>query len=145
MKEMTFGANLPYHRSSVCKNCFLHFVIIWNRWIYLFIFAIPLWVLPVKEKFLFLLGQAVEPFGVTYLWKCFSQVLSWECGSFLDDKGDTEQHSLSYRYLWQVTFCVPVPHIYPSVGYCVVYLSSGLSTTFKKINESQLHTFFVYS
>ena len=27
----------------------------------------------------------------------------------------------SYRYLWQVAFCVPVPHIYSSVGYCVVY------------------------
>ena len=44
-----------------------------------------------------------------------------------------------------MAFCVPVPHIYPSVGYCVVYLSSGLSTTFKKINGSQLHTFFVYT
>ena len=31
------------------------------------------------------------------------------------------QHSLSYRYLWQVAFCVPVSHIYPSVGSCVVY------------------------
>ena len=62
---------------------------------------------------------------ITYLWKCFSQVLFWKCGSFLDHKGGTEQHSLSYRYLWQVAFCVPVPHIYSSVGYCVVYLWSG--------------------
>ena len=59
-------------------------------------------------------------------------------------KDDTEQHSLSYRYLWQVAFCVPVPHIYSSVGYCIVYFSLGLSTTFYLINESQLHTFFVY-
>ena len=58
-------------------------------------------------------------------------------------KDGTEQHSLSYRYLWQVAFCVPVPHIYTSVGYCVVYFQLGLSTTFNKINESQLHTFFV--
>mgnify|MGYP003303045353 FL=1 len=60
-------------------------------------------------------------------------------------KDDTEQHSLSYRYLWQVAFCVPVPHIYSSVGYCIVYFSLGLSTTFYLINESQLHTFFVYA
>ena len=37
-----------------------------------------------------------------------------------------------------------IPHIYPSVGYCAVYLYQGLSTTFRKINENQLHTFFVY-
>ena len=24
-------------------------------------------------------------------------------------------------YLWQAAFCVPIPHIYSSVGYCVVY------------------------
>ena len=31
------------------------------------------------------------------------------------------------------------------MGYCVVYFQSGLSTTFIKINESHLHTFFVYT
>ena len=30
---------------------------------------------------------------------------------------------------------VLIPHIYPSVGYCVVYLGPGLSTTFSRINE----------
>ena len=38
----------------------------------------------------------------------------------------------------------PIPHIYSSVGYCVVYFLQGLSTTFIWINGSQLHTFFVY-
>ena len=56
---------------------------------------------------------------------------------------DTEQHSLSYRYMRIGAFCTLIPHIYPSVGYCVVYFRLGLTTTFKKINESQLHTFFV--
>ncbi len=37
----------------------------------------------------------------------------------------------------------PISHIYPSVGYCAVYLYQGLSTTFRKINGSQLHTFFL--
>ena len=41
--------------------------------------------------------------------------------------------------------CAPISHIYPSVGYCAVYLYQGLSTTFRKINGSQLHTFFVYT
>ena len=31
------------------------------------------------------------------------------------------------------------------MGYCAVYLYQGLSTTFRKINGSQLHTFFVYT
>ena len=39
-------------------------------------------------------------------------------------------------------FCTLIPHIYYGVGYCVVYLLLGLSTTFCWINESQLHTFF---
>ena len=41
-------------------------------------------------------------------------------------------------------FCALISHIYSSVGYCVVYFQSGLSTTFAKINESQLHTFFLF-
>ena len=36
-------------------------------------------------------------------------------------KDSTEQHSLSYRYMWLGAFCIPISHIYPSVGYCVVY------------------------
>ena len=58
-------------------------------------------------------------------------------------KDSTEQHSLSYRYMWLGAFCIPISHIYPSVGYCIVYFSMGLTTTFIRINESQLHTFFV--
>ena len=42
-------------------------------------------------------------------------------------------------------FCAMIPHIYYGVGYCVVYFRLGLTTTFSRINESQLHTFFVYS
>ena len=38
----------------------------------------------------------------------------------------------------------PISHIYPSVGYCVVNLGQGLTTTFNQMNGSQLHTFFVY-
>ena len=41
--------------------------------------------------------------------------------------------------------CALIPHIYYGVGYCVVYFRLGLTTTFKKINESQLHTFFIIS
>ena len=41
-------------------------------------------------------------------------------------------------------FCIPIPHIYPSVGYCVAYLAQGLSTTFIRITENKLHTFFIY-
>ena len=41
------------------------------------------------------------------------------------------------------TICTLIP-IYYGVGYCVVYLLLGLSTTFCWMNESQLHTFFVY-
>ena len=41
--------------------------------------------------------------------------------------------------------CVLISHIYPSVGYCVVYCYLGLTTTFDEINESQLHTFFLYN
>ena len=32
-------------------------------------------------------------------------------------------------------YVVPIPHIYPSVGYCVVYFCLGPSTTFNKIGE----------
>ena len=35
-------------------------------------------------------------------------------------------------------------HIYPSVGYRVVYFSQGHTTTSYLINEIQLHTFFLY-
>ena len=42
------------------------------------------------------------------------------------------------------TVCTLIPHIYYDVGYCVAYLLLDLSTTFNQINESLLHTFFVY-
>lgn len=32
-------------------------------------------------------------------------------------------------------YVVPIPHIYPSVGYCIVYFRLGPSTTFNKIGE----------
>ena len=52
----------------------------------------------------------------------------------------------SYRYLAKGRILrAPISHIYPSVGYCVVYFQLGLSTTFIRINGSQLHTFFVYT
>ncbi len=40
-------------------------------------------------------------------------------------------------------FCALILHIYYGVGYCVVYFRLGLTTTFSRMNESQLHTFFV--
>ena len=51
----------------------------------------------------------------------------------------------SCRYMKIGAFCTLILHIYYGVGYCVVYFRLGLTTTFKKINESQLHTFFVYT
>ena len=45
-------------------------------------------------------------------------------------KGRDGQHSLSYRYMRIGILYALIPHIYPSVGYCVVYLGQGLSTTF---------------
>ena len=42
------------------------------------------------------------------------------------------------------TFCAYALH-YTSVGHCIVYFTSGLSTTFLEINGSQLHTFFIYN
>ena len=43
--------------------------------------------------------------------------------------------------MWLCTLCAYSPY-YPSVGHCSVYFSLGLSTTFRLINENQLHTFF---
>ena len=54
------------------------------------------------------------------LWKCFSQVLTRKCGNFLI-AGRYGWHSLSNRLLWKDTHSIPISHIYPSVGYCVVY------------------------
>ena len=34
-------------------------------------------------------------------------------------KGDTERHLLSYRYLWWVALCAPIPHIYPIKKNCI--------------------------
>jgi hypothetical protein len=50
----------------------------------------------------------------------------------------------SCRFMRIGAFCALIPHIYYGVGYCVVYFRFGLTTTFSRINESQLHTFFVY-
>ena len=47
---------------------------------------------------------------------------------------DPKQHSLSYRYMRMGILYALIPHIYPSVGYCVVYFQSGPSTTFIRIN-----------
>ena len=33
------------------------------------------------------------------------------------------------------TFSVPIPHIYSSVGYCIVYFLLGFVRTFYQINE----------
>ena len=49
-------------------------------------------------------------------------------------KGRDGQHSLSYRYMRIGILYALIPHIYPSVGYCVVYFQSGPSTTFIRIN-----------
>lgn len=39
--------------------------------------------------------------------------------------------------------CAPIPHIYPSVGYRVVYRYLGLSTTFRLIDETASHFLFM--
>ncbi len=39
---------------------------------------------------------------------------------------------------------MPVRHIYTSVGYCIVYFDSGLSTTFLKIDETAPHFLFIH-
>lgn len=49
----------------------------------------------------------------------------------------------SCRFMRIGAFCTLIPHIYYGVGYCVVYFRLGLTTTFSRMNESQLHTFFV--
>ena len=39
---------------------------------------------------------------------------------------------------------MPVPHIYPSVGYCIVYPRLGPSTTFRLISGTTPHFLFIY-
>ena len=69
--------------------------------------AIPLWVLSVyKNFFLHLWSHPVLPSDITYCESVFRKSLHENVEVFLA-KGRTEQHSLSYRYLWTGTFCVP--------------------------------------
>ena len=62
--------------------------------------------LSVSEKCLTLSCHAVIPSDVTYCESVFRKSLHENVEVFLA-KGCTEQHSLSYRYLWTGTFCVP--------------------------------------
>ena len=43
----------------------------------------------------------------------------WKFSFWMDD---TEQHSLSYRYMWLGAFCISISHIYPSVEYFCLFL-----------------------
>ncbi len=62
---------------------------------------------------------------------------------FSKTEGRTNSTHFLYSYVWLCAFCVYTPY-YPSVGYCIVCFSLGLSTTSCLINEIQLHTFFLY-
>ena len=75
-------------------------------WVRIYLWTIPLWVLSVQKKCLLLYRQSAEPFGITYCESVFRKSLHENVEVFRA-KGRTEQHSLSFRYLWTGTFCVP--------------------------------------
>lgn len=66
--------------------------------------------------------------------KVFSHILLRKCGSFQKRK-DKRTALISCLDYGRDVFCVPIPHIYSSVGYCVVYFRLGFTTTFLEINE----------
>ena len=61
---------------------------------------------PFEKLFRHLFCQAVMPSDITYCESVFRKSLHENVEVFLA-KVCTEQHSLSYRYLWTGTFCVP--------------------------------------
>ena len=80
---------------------------------------------------------------ITYCESVFRKSLIENVVVFLSE-GRYGTTLTSCRFMRMGTICTLIPHIYYDVGYCVVYLLLGLSTTFRRINGSQLHTFFVY-
>lgn len=63
----------------------------------------------------------------------FAFVLSRECGNFKTEGRRTAL--ISCLDVGRDAFCIPISHIYSSVGYCVVYFSQGHTTTSYLINE----------
>ena len=61
------------------------------------------------------------PSDITYCESVFSQVLYRKCGSFHNSWTIRNNTHFRIDTCGRYAFCVPVPHIYPSVGYCVVY------------------------
>ena len=51
---------------------------------------------------------------------------------------------ISCIVMWLCTLCA-YTHTIQVWGYCIVYSCTGHSTTFFDVNESQLHTFFIYN
>ena len=73
--------------------------------------------------------------------KVFSHVLSGKCGSFSITTGQRTALISCLEYGRDV-FCVSIPHIYSSVGYCVVYCCYWSFHNHPLDKRNQLHTFF---
>ena len=67
-----------------------------------------------------------------------------KCGRFLLWRMARNNTHFSIDPCSGISSANPVLRIYPSVGYCAIYFQYSLSTTFEKIHENQLYTFFVY-
>ena len=53
------------------------------------------------------------------LWKCFSQVLCWKCGSFLDDKDDTDSTHFRIDTCGRAhSACPDIPYLSECGGLC---------------------------
>ena len=102
------------------------------------------------------------PHGVLFVWKIISKfvmlygILLPRSGHFrkcfrgpskrmwkFSVQEDKRTALISCVVMWLCTF-VRIPNTIQVWGYCIVYSCTGHSTTFFDVNESQLHTFFVY-
>ena len=104
----------------------------------------PMWVLFIRN-FLSTFVESTDYSVWHYiLWKCFSQVLSWKCGSFLIWRIARNNTHFRIDTCDRSHSAYPYPISIRVWGIVSFIFQLGLSTTFIRINESQLHTFFVY-
>ena len=102
----------------------------------------PRWVLFVYEKF--------SKFALLNGWKSASRPTYRKCfrspskkmWKFSVQEGERTA-LISCIVMWLCTLCA-YTHTIQVWGYCIVYSCTGHSTTFFDVNESQLHTFFIY-
>ena len=84
------------------------------------------------------------PFDITYCESVFSQVLTWKCGSFLNWKDGTEQHSLRVDTWDRCILYLDTPYLLRCGVLCRLFPIGSFHNLHVDKRKSAPHFLFIY-